>query len=116
MASYRKAEEGMSPWKVLSYISVAIFVFLVSLYITMAILLKTPENVICPDLRGKPIEEAKAIAERHGLSITILRYERRDNIPYNHITIQRPEPNIAIRRVNHHGILSEGRSLFKSIF
>jgi beta-lactam-binding protein with PASTA domain len=87
----------MSWFKTFLYIVIFIFVFSFSAYLTINILLKRQINVICPDIRGKTVEDAKRLVENKGLSLSISRYERRNDVPYNHITVQRPEANISTR-------------------
>ena len=100
-------------WKKgLFYSLLPFFVFFVSIYITIDILLKSGNNVVCPDVRGKTVEEAREMAQKKGLPLVVLRYENRSDVPYNHITVQKPEANISIRsgRIVH-VIVSEGPKL-----
>ncbi len=83
--------------KALLYLLIFIAVFSFSAYLTINVLLKRQINVICPDIRGKTVEDAKRIVEGKGLSLSISRYERRNDVPLNHITVQRPEANISTR-------------------
>jgi len=87
----------MNWFKAFLYIAIFIFAFSFSAYLTINILLKRQINVICPDIRGKTVEEAKRLVENKGLSLSISRYERRNDVPLNHITVQRPEANISTR-------------------
>ena len=80
------------------YCIVAIVIFCLFTYFTINILLKHQENIVCPDLRGKTVDEARRIVENQGLSLAILRYERRNDIPFNHITVQKPDANMNIRK------------------
>jgi len=100
-------------WKKgLFYSLLPFFVFFVSIYITIDILLKSGNNVVCPDVRGKTVEDARELAQKKGLPLVVLRYENRSDVPYNHITVQKPEANISIRsgRIIH-VIVSEGPKL-----
>ena len=86
-------------WKKLFlYTGTVIGVFLLSGYFTVSILLRTGETVICPDIRGKNVDEAKQIVQKKGLSLSVTKYERRNDVPYNHITVQKPEANISVRK------------------
>ena len=87
----------MSFKKGILYLFTPIAVFLLSSYMTVNILLKTGATVICPDLRGQKVEDAKRVAEARGLSLSVLRYEPRNDIPYGYITVQKPEANITVR-------------------
>jgi len=80
------------------YCVVSIIVFCLSTYFTINILLKKQENIVCPDVRGKTVDEARRIVEQHGLSLSILRYERRNDVPYNYITVQKPDATMRIRK------------------
>jgi beta-lactam-binding protein with PASTA domain len=80
------------------YSGITIAVFLLSLYATVNVLLRTGETVICPDIRGKIVDEAKQIVQKEGLSLSVMKYERRNDVPYNHITVQKPEANISVRK------------------
>jgi eukaryotic-like serine/threonine-protein kinase len=98
--------------KVLLYTLLPFFVFFVSIYLTIDLLLKGGDNVICPDVRGKTVDEAREVAKKTGLPLVVLRYENRSDVPYNHITVQKPEANIPIRKgriINV--IVSEGPKL-----
>jgi serine/threonine-protein kinase len=61
-------------------------------------LLKTGGTVICPDVRGKNVDDAKQLVQSKGLSLAVVKYERRNDVPYNHITVQKPEANISTRK------------------
>lgn len=96
------------------YCVVPIIMFFLSAYFTINVLLKTQKTIVCPDVRGKNVEEAKDLVESRGLKFIILRYERRNDVAYNHITVQKPEANIPTRKgrvVNV--IVSEGPELVK---
>jgi len=96
----------------LLYFIVPILVFCLSLYITVNVLLKTGATVVCPDLRGQRIEDAKRLVEGRGLSLVIVRYEPRNDVPYGLITVQKPEANITIRKGRVVNVLvSEGPQL-----
>jgi beta-lactam-binding protein with PASTA domain len=98
--------------KISLYFFIPISVFILSAYLTIDIVLKGQETTVCPDVRGKKIEEAKEIARNKGLSLIVLRYERRNDVPYNYITVQKPDANIAIRKGRIlYVIVSEGPQL-----
>jgi serine/threonine-protein kinase len=102
-------------WKKgLFYFLLPFFVFFVSVYVTIDILLKTGTNVLCPDVRGKTVDEARELAKKKELPLVVLRYENRSDVPYNHITVQKPEANIPIRKGRViHVIVSEGPKLIE---
>ncbi len=92
-----------------------IVVFILATYLTISITLKGQKTTICPDIRGKTVEEAKQLVESKGLSFSVLRHERRNDIPYNHITIQKPDANINTRLGRTvYVIVSEGPELIKA--
>jgi beta-lactam-binding protein with PASTA domain len=88
----------MKWFRVILYITIPVGVFVLAAYATMGILLKSGGDIICPDVRGKTVEEGKRLAEGQGLSLIVARYERRADVPYNHITVQKPDANIPTRR------------------
>lgn len=96
----------------LLYTLLPFFVFFASVYFTIDLLLRTGDNVMCPDVRGKTVDEAREIAKKTGLPLVVLRYENRSDVPFNHITVQKPEANIPIRKGRIiHVIVSEGPKL-----
>ncbi len=84
--------------KIPLYILIAFFVFIIATYTTMKVILKTQRTVVCPDIIGKEVHDAKNIVESKGLYFHIVRYEKRNDIPYNHITVQKPEANILTKK------------------
>lgn len=105
----------MKPLRVLLYVLTPAFIFVFSAYFTVSLLLTTQKTTVCPDIRGKTVEEAKQLVQSRGLSFSILRYERRNDVPYNHVTVQKPEANISTRtgRIVY-AIVSEGPELIKA--
>ncbi|OPY71903.1 MAG: PASTA domain protein [Syntrophorhabdus sp. PtaU1.Bin002] len=96
----------------LLYLLMPIVVFGLTTYLTIDILLRTGDIVVCPDIRGKTVEEAREMAKSVGLSLVVMRYENRNDVPYNHVTVQKPEANIATRKGRIvHVIVSEGPQL-----
>jgi beta-lactam-binding protein with PASTA domain len=80
------------------YVVVPLVVFCLSTYVTIGVLLKSEQTVICPDVRGKSVGEAKKLAKERGLSLEVIRYERRREIPRDHVTVQKPGANIATKK------------------
>lgn len=92
-----------------------ILVFILATYLTISITLKGQKTTICPDIRGKTVEEAKQLVESKGLSFAILRHERRNDVQYGHITIQKPDANINTRLGRTvYVIVSEGPELIRT--
>ena len=88
----------MNFFRFILYFMVAIAVFILSGYLTVNVLLKTGGTVVCPDVRGKNVDDAKQLVQSKGLSLAVVKYERRNDVPYNHITVQKPEANISTRK------------------
>lgn len=80
------------------YIIAALVVFFSSTLITVTLLLKDTDSVNCPDTVGKDLQEARRIAERNGLVVVVVRYEKKKDVPYNEVVAQRPEANMSVRR------------------
>jgi len=49
--------------RVFSYTGIVAAAFLISIYFTVSILLKTGETVVCPDVKGKNVDDAKKLLE-----------------------------------------------------
>ncbi len=100
--------------KILLYVLVPIVVFGLSTYLTISLTLKFQQTTICPDIRGKTVEDAREMVKNKGLSLVVLRYERRNDVPYNHITVQKPDANISTKKGRVvYVIVSEGPELMK---
>jgi serine/threonine-protein kinase len=96
----------------LLYLLMPVIVFGLATYLTIDVLLGTGDTVVCPDIRGKTVEEAREMARNAELSLVVMRYENRNDVPYNHITVQKPEANISTRKGRIvHVIVSEGPQL-----
>ncbi len=86
-------------WKKAAFYFLApLLVFVIAFYVTFNVLLKRGEDVLCPDVRGKEVDEARKIVQSKGLSLNVVRYEKRRDIPYNHVTVQKPEADIPTRK------------------
>lgn len=100
--------------KILLYVLAPIAVFGLSTYLTISLTLKFQQTTICPDVRGKTVEEARELIKNKGLSLVVMRYERRNDVPYNHITVQKPDANISTKKGRVvYVIVSEGPELMK---
>ena len=77
--------------KILFYVVAPVLVFGLSTYLTISLLLKFQQTTVCPDVRGKTVEDARELLRKKDLALVVLRYERRNDVPYNHITVQKPE-------------------------
>jgi beta-lactam-binding protein with PASTA domain len=83
--------------KIATCILAPVIVFGLSTYFTISLLLKFQQTTVCPDIRGKTVEDAREIVRNKGLTLAVLRYERRNDVPYNHITVQKPDANISTK-------------------
>jgi eukaryotic-like serine/threonine-protein kinase len=96
------------------YVIAPFFFFGFSAYVTLTILLKIEQTVVCPDIRGKDVEEAKRFLQQRGISLKVIRYERRNDVPYNIITVQKPDANVPMRKSRVVAVLvSEGPELIR---
>lgn len=101
--------------KIVLCILAPVIVFGLSTYLTISLLLKFQQTTVCPDIRGKTVEDARDLVRKKGLNLVVLRYERRNDVPYNHITVQKPEANINTRKGRVvYVIVSEGPELIKA--
>ena len=101
--------------KIILCIITPVIVFGLSTYLTISLTLKFQQTTICPDIRGKTVEDARETMKRKGLNLVVLRYERRNDVPYNHITVQKPDANISTKKGRVvYVIVSEGPELMKT--
>lgn len=101
--------------KIVFYVVAPILVFGLSTYLTISLLLKFQQTTVCPDVRGKTVEDARELVKKQGLAFAVLRYERRNDVPYNHITVQKPDANISTKKGRVvYVIVSEGPELLKT--
>lgn len=101
--------------KIILCIIAPVVVFGLSTYLTISLTLKFQQTTICPDIRGKTVEDARDIVRKKGLNFAVLRYERRNDVPYNHITVQKPDANISTKKGRVvYVIVSEGPELMKT--
>ncbi len=101
--------------KIILCIIAPVIVFGLSTYLTISLTLKFQQTTICPDVRGKTVEDARDMMRKKGLNLVVLRYERRNDVPYNHITVQKPDANISTKKGRVvYVIVSEGPELMKT--
>ena len=101
--------------KIILCIIAPIIVFCLSTYLTISLTLKFQQTTICPDIRGKTVEDARDIMKKKDLNLVVLRYERRNDVPFNHITVQKPDANISTKKGRVvYVIVSEGPELMKT--
>ena len=83
--------------KVLLYAVACGVVFVSATSLTIRFLLQDESSVICPDVVGLDVEEAKVAAAQRGLSLIITKYEKKRDVPYNRILVQTPDPALLVR-------------------
>ena len=83
--------------KVLLYALACGVVFVSATSLTIRFLLQDESSVICPDVVGVDVEDAKVLAAQRGLSLIITKYEKRKDVPYNRILLQAPDPTLLVR-------------------
>jgi len=83
--------------RVLLYAVACGVVFVTATSLTIRFLLQDESSVICPDVVGLDVEEAKVAAAQRGLSLIITKYDKRKDIPYNRILVQTPDPALLVR-------------------
>lgn len=83
--------------KIPLYALVCAAVFVFAACFTLKVLLTDESNVSCPDLTGLDVEEAKQLAVQKGLSLLTGKYEKREDVPYNRVLLQTPDPGMPVR-------------------
>ncbi len=88
----------MKGLKLFLYAAVPVCVFLLATWVTIGVTLKDEDTVTCPDITGRDVGDARIILEQKGLSLAVARYEKRKDVQYNQIVLQKPDANMAVRR------------------
>ncbi len=83
--------------KILCYALAGVAVFVLATSLTIKFLVTDESTVACPDLTGLDVEEAKQLAAQKGLSLITGKYERKNDVPYNHVLFQSPDPAMPVR-------------------
>jgi beta-lactam-binding protein with PASTA domain len=83
--------------KFLILAAACVLVFILATSLTIRILLRDDTSVLCPNLLGLDIEEAKKSADRQGLVVHVVKYEPRKDIPYNRVLVQKPDASTLVR-------------------
>ena len=83
--------------KGLLYFVACTFVFVLATSLTIRYLLTDESSVPCPDITGLDVEEAKRIADGAGLSLLVMKYEVKKDIPYNQVLAQNPDAATPVR-------------------
>ncbi len=80
------------------YALVGLVVFILSTSVTIGFLLKDQSTIPCPDVAGLDFHEGKRLVEQRGLSMIIMKYEPKKDLPYNRIIFQKPEPAMPVKK------------------
>ncbi len=83
--------------KYLLYFVAACVVFVFATSLSIKLLLEDTSTVACPDVVGLDIDDAKAAATERGLSVHIMKYERKKDVPYNRVLVQKPDPAMPVK-------------------
>ncbi|NNK84731.1 MAG: PASTA domain-containing protein [Desulfobacterales bacterium] len=70
----------------------------VSAYLTLALLIKSEDIVIVPDLTGKEVVNVLEILTDLGLNTKVKGFEYTEDVPKNHIVFQQPMPGVEIKK------------------
>jgi beta-lactam-binding protein with PASTA domain len=83
--------------RVFLYLLACGVVFVLSTSLTIRFLLRDDTSVTCPNLAGLDLEDAKRAADKQGLSVLVVKYEKRRDIPYDHVLVQKPDADTPVR-------------------
>jgi len=83
--------------KVLCCVAAGVTVFILATSSTIKLLLRDESSVVCPDVTGLDVQEARSLVEKKGLSLLIVKYEKRKDVPYNRVLVQRPDAALSVR-------------------
>jgi beta-lactam-binding protein with PASTA domain len=79
------------------YAVVCAAVFVFAACFTIKVLVTDESTVLCPDLTGLDVEEAKQLAVEKGLSLITGKHEKREDVPYNRVLLQTPDAGMPVR-------------------
>jgi beta-lactam-binding protein with PASTA domain len=83
--------------------------FLLSFYLTLNFSLSRQEAVECPRIEGRSLDEARRILENVGLSLSVSRFERKEDLPNGTVLVQDPKEGTTIKKGRRvHAIVSMG--------
>jgi serine/threonine-protein kinase len=75
-----------------------VIVFILATSLTIRLLLRDQSTVVCPDVTGLDVEDARRLVERKGLSLLIAKYEKEKDVPYNRVLVQTPDAALSVRK------------------
>jgi serine/threonine-protein kinase len=83
--------------KYLLYFVAACIIFVFATSLSIKLLLEDTSTTACPDIVGLDIDDAKMAAADKGLSVHIMKYERKKDVPYNRVLVQKPDPAMPVK-------------------
>lgn len=83
--------------KILCGVAAGVMVFIMATSFTIKLLLRDESTVVCPDVTGLDVDEARKLLEQKGLSLIIAKYEKKKDVPYNRVLVQRPDAALSVR-------------------
>lgn len=83
--------------RLLLYAMACVVVFVLATAFTIRLLLLDEPTVTCPELTGLDVEEAKILAAQRGLPLIVGKYEKRKDIAYNRVVVQKPDAGVPVR-------------------
>ena len=88
----------MNLGKIILYSIAFVAVFILSVFVSINVFIKEEGTIAVPDVRGRDAVEAKRMIEQKGLGFTITRFEKRKDVQYNRVIMQRPEALLPVRK------------------
>jgi beta-lactam-binding protein with PASTA domain len=88
----------MNLGKIILYSIAFVAVFILSVFVSINVFIKEEGTIAVPDVRGRDAVEARRMIEQKGLGFTIARYEKRKDVQYNRVIMQRPEALLPVRK------------------
>jgi serine/threonine-protein kinase len=87
----------MTLFRLLLYAAAAVLVFVLATSYTIRFLLLDEQTVTCPELTGLDVEEARTLASQKGLPLAVAKYEKRKDVAYNRVVLQKPDAGVPVR-------------------
>ncbi len=87
----------MRLFRLLLYAAAAVLVFVLATSYTIRLLLLDEPTITCPELTGLDVEEARSLAGQKGLPFEVAKYEKRKDVAYNRVVLQKPDAGVPVR-------------------
>lgn len=84
-------------FRLLIYAAACMVVFVLATAYTIRLLVMEERTVTCPELIGLDVEEAKTVAGQRGLPLVVGKYEKRKDVAYNRVVVQKPDAGVPVR-------------------